>query len=256
MFNNPTLSQHSLIIGSRESQYFETKLAFLWLCSVTVFSVQLFPKPDCDQFKPFHFSWFWNRTWQILSYALFLSFHPPHVCTKHWHSKCVTQTCREERVSSQLWWGWGLAVPGVKQQWKTSFFSVSLNGLLSNFWRCGPMRPVQCEYMRVVVGGVRWGEGCHPAITDSAKYNITTVVGLCDLCVCSVRKRRKGPAPTSLLLLLLPDTQHFTFIRHLTCLSGHQGASTRGLMERAAAAYMLALDLKRLLTFLLAFLFF
>lgn len=50
------------------------------------FFVHMCPGPDCDQSKPFYFSWFWTSTWQIQRYTHFLSFHPPHFCTKHWHS--------------------------------------------------------------------------------------------------------------------------------------------------------------------------
>lgn len=116
--------------------------------------------------------------------------------------RCVTQTCRQERVSSQLRWGWGLAVPGVKQQWMALFFSVTLNGLPS-IWagRCG---------LRGQYGGSVYvpGGGCHLAVTQSAKYNITTVVGLCGVCVCSVPLRRKGPALLSVFPLSLPDTRN------------------------------------------------
>lgn len=111
--------------------------------------------------------------------------------------RCVTQTCRQERVSSQLWWGCGLAVPGVNQQWMALFFSVTLNGLPS-IWAGGVGYEGSTVEARVCV----W-RGCHLAVTQSAKYNITTVVGLCGLCVCSVPLRRKGPAPLSIFPLSL-----------------------------------------------------
>lgn len=118
-------------------------------------------------------------------HPLSLSFHPPHFLHQHWHSGVWRKPVRQERVSSQLWWGWGLAVPREKQQWMALFFSVHLHGLPS-VW-AGSV-----GYEGSVVGVCMCRGGCHLAITQSAKYNITTVVELCGLCVCSVPLRRKG----------------------------------------------------------------
>lgn len=78
--------------------------------------------------------------------------------------------------------------------------------------------------------------GCHLAVTQSAKCNITTVVGLCGLSVCSVPLWREGLALFSIFPLSPPDTQHFSFIEHLTCLYRNPDASsTLAPMEGAAA---------------------
>lgn len=92
--------------------------------------------PDGDRFQSFYFSYFWKSTRQIPSYTHFLSVNAPNTLYQALTQRCMTQTCREEGVNSQLWWGWGLAVPGVKQQWKALFFSVNLNGLPS-IWAGG-----------------------------------------------------------------------------------------------------------------------
>lgn len=77
-------------------------------------------------------------------------------------------------------------------------------------------------------GGSAYKGGCHPAVTESAKYNITTVVGLCSLCIFfSVPMSRKGFSLLSIFPLSLPNLQHFYFIRHLTCLSSNQSSSSR-----------------------------
>lgn len=86
VLNNSAANRCSLITDFRESEYFDTKLAFLWLCLVTVFLCTFVSNVWLWPIWIFYFSWFWNRTWHIPSYTLFLSFHSPHFCTKHWHS--------------------------------------------------------------------------------------------------------------------------------------------------------------------------
>lgn len=173
--------------------------------------VYMFPGADCDQSKPFYFRWFWNRTWQIQSYTHFLSFHLPHFCTKHWHSSVWRKPAREERVSSQLWWGWGLAVPGVKQQWKTLFFSVTLNGLPSiraggvGLW--GQYGGV-CMCMGGEGGGVPF---CCHGVCQVQHYNSSGIVWLVCLFCPSEEERSRFP-----FHLPLVSTRHATLFLHPT----------------------------------------
>lgn len=81
---------------------------------------------------------------------------------------------------------------------------------------------------------VQW-EVFHLAVMQSAKYNITKVVELCDLCVCSVPLRRKSPALLFISPLSLSDRHLLYFFEHVTCL-WKLGASVKGLMKRAAAS--------------------
>lgn len=218
------LQTNSLIIGLRESKYYETKHAFLeqWLLTVFLRYV-CFQGLIVTNLSLFIFSWFWNNTWQIPSYTHFLSFHPLHFCTKHWHSGLWRKP--KERKGS-------VASCGGVEAWQ--FLGWNSNERPCSFllpWMGCPPSKLEVWAMRAV----RWEcvcaeGGCHPAVTESAKYNITTVVGLCGLCVCSVPLRRKGLALPSVFPLSKRNTQHFSFIEDLTCLSENRGASSQGLM--------------------------
>lgn len=64
-------------------------------------------------------------------------------------------------------------------------------------------------------GGSAYKGGCHPAVTESAKYNITTVVGLCSLCIfffCPYEQERFF----SPFHLSLVSTQPTTLLLHQT----------------------------------------
>ena len=154
----------------------------------------------------FQFLLFWNSTWQIQSYTHFLSSHPPHFWTKHWHSGAWCKPAGRKRVSSQLWWGWGLAVPGVKQQWKTLFFSVTLNGLPS-----------------IQAGGVGlWGQyggsvhvqglpSCCHGVCQVQHYHSSGIVW--PLCLFCPSEEERSCSPFHLLLV---STQNATLFPHWT----------------------------------------
>lgn len=191
----------------------------------------MFPGPYCDQFNPFYFCWFWNSSWQIWSCTHILSSYQPHPA---FVPNIDTAVC-----DANMQAGKGQEPAVAELRFGSSRGETAMNGLvlLSSLqwaalhlsWRCGLWgQCTESVYVRV---------GCHLAVTQSAKYNITIVVGLCGLSVCSVPLWRKGLALLSIFPLSLPDTQHFSFIEHLTCLYRNQDASsTLALMEGVAAS--------------------
>lgn len=142
--------------------------------------------------------------------------------------RCVTQTCRQERVSSQLWWGWGLAVPGVNQQWMALFFSVTLNGLPS-IWAGGVGYEGSTAGVCMCTG---WGGG---AILPSRSLPSKTFQQWWDCVACVFVLSLWGGK----VLLSFPSSPclypHATLFLHRTYHLS-QDASTRRLMDRAAAS--------------------
>lgn len=82
----------------------------------------------------------------------------------------------------QLWWGWSLAGPGVRQQWKTLFFPVTLNKL--------PSSPTVGVYLWGQYGRIVYVQGlpsrCH-AVCQIQHYNSGGIVcPVCLFCSCEV----------------------------------------------------------------------
>ena len=158
------------------------------------------------------FSWFWKSTWQIQWYTHVLPFHTPYFCTKHWHSGVWRKPAGRKGSASSC---------GGAEAWQFLGWRAMKDLVLFCYPHWAALHlSSSCGFMRAVCWECVCGGGFHPAVTGSAKCNITTVVALCGLCVCSVALRRKGPALLSIFFLSLPDMQHFSFNAHLTCLCG------------------------------------
>lgn len=153
----------------------------------------MFPEPDCDQFKPFHFSWFWNSTWQIPNYTHFLSFHPPHCCTKHWHSGVCSKP--KERKGSA-------ASCGEVEAWQ--FLGWSSNerpcSSLLTWMGCPPselevwaMRAVWWECTCVCVCGGGGVPSCRHRVCQVQHYNSSGIVWpVCLFCVSEEERSRSS----------------------------------------------------------------
>lgn len=173
----------------------------------------------------FYCSWFWNSTWQIPSYTHFLFFHPPHFCTKHWHSGVWRKAAgRKESVAScgrvEAWQflGWN------SNEWPCSFLLPSLS--------CPPICAGGVGYEGSLVGVfVRRG-----AILPSRSLPSTTLQQWWDCAACVFVLSLWGVK----VLLSFPSSPCL----YPTCKTfpssnispGNRGARTRGLMERAAAS--------------------
>ncbi len=169
----------------------------------------MFPGPDCDQFKPFYFSWFWNSTWQIPSYTHFLSFHPPHFCTKHWHSGVWRKlTGRKGSAAScggvEAWQflGWN------SNEWPCSFLLPSMG--------CPPseLEGVGYEGSMVRVCMCRRGgrvPSCRHAVCQIQHHNSGGTVWRVCLLYPSEEERSRSP-----FHLPLVSTRHATLFLHRT----------------------------------------
>lgn len=87
------------------------------------------------------------------------SFCPPYFCTKHWHSGVWFKPAREESVSSQLWWGWSLAVPKVKTE---------MNGLF--LFSCPECTALHLSWRFGIQGAIDWVYLCKPGSVPSYRH--------------------------------------------------------------------------------------
>lgn len=161
----------------------------------------MFTRAHCTQFQSFYWASFGTAHDKSQATPTFCPSMHQTFCTKRWHSGVWRKPAgRKGSVAScggaEAWQflGWN------SNEWPCSFLLASTG--------CPPFELEVWVYEGSMGGVCMCGWGCHPVVTESAKYNITTVVGLCGLGVCLFPQRKKSPpsSPSSSCLFSVCNT--------------------------------------------------